>query len=80
MKSIVLKDDFRELEIRPEEEFQHYLNLLREDIKDILNSNAGNNFSYCPACRSTTSKIVFGMQNNLFKSTSDQRDASCFLF
>ena len=54
MKSIVLKDDFRELEIRPEEEFQHYLNLLREDIKDILNSNAGNNFSYCPACRSTT--------------------------
>lgn len=67
MKNIVLKDEFREIEIRPEKEFQHYLNLIREDIKNIFNSNAGNNFYYCPACQSITSKISFEKEGFIYR-------------
>ncbi len=77
MKNIVLRDDFSEFEIRPEEEFSRYLELIREDIKEILNSDAGKNFNYCPACKNSNSKILFEKETFIYRECS--RCATVFL-
>lgn len=64
MKNIVLKDDFRVHEIRPEAEFAHYLELIEKDIENIFGNSAGVYFDYCPACRSHDSSVSF--QKNTF--------------
>ena len=75
MKTRVLKDDYREIEIRPAEEFNKYLSLIKNDIKNIFESSAGNYFEYCPAC--TTDKTNFnlinpcGVTNKLVTTLSD---------
>ena len=64
MKTRVLKDDYREIEIRPNEEFEYFLSLIKSDIKQIFDSKAGNYFYYCPAC--TTEKTSFKFSKNGF--------------
>ncbi len=64
MKTRVLRDDYREIEIRPAEEFNQYLLLIEKDIKDIFESRAGNYFYYCPAC--TNEKTSFKFSKNGF--------------
>lgn len=64
MKTRVLKDDFREIEIRPKDEFDHFLSLIQQDVKKIFESKAGNYFYYCPAC--TNEKTSFKFSKNGF--------------
>jgi hypothetical protein len=64
MKTRVLRDDYREIEIRPAEEFNKYLSLIEKDIKEIFKSSAGNYFYYCPAC--TNEKTSFKFSKNGF--------------
>ena len=42
MKTRVLRDRFKEKEIRPQKEFFEYLKLIDQDVKDIFKSSAGN--------------------------------------
>jgi hypothetical protein len=50
MKSIVLRDDFREFEIRPEADYKRYLDLIREDTISVFKGSAGVNVDHCYAC------------------------------
>ena len=42
MKTRVLRDRFKEIEIRPQKEFFEYLKLIDQDVKDIFKSSAVN--------------------------------------
>lgn len=71
MKNIVLRDDFREYEIRPKSEFLHYLELLSEDVKEIFNGNAGKYFHFCPACASEESTFKFSKLDFIYRECSE---------
>jgi len=70
MKTRVLKDDFREIEIRPNEEFTHFLSLIENDIKGIFASEAGNYFYYCPACTNAKSTFKFSKNGFVYRECS----------
>lgn len=70
MKTRVLKDDFREIEIRPNEEFTHFLSLIEKDIDEIFKSDAGNYFYYCPACTHEKSSFKFSKNGFVYRECS----------
>ena len=70
MKTRVLKDDFREIEIRPNEEFTYFLSLIEKDIKEIFASEAGNYFYYCPACTHEKSRFKFSKNGFVYRECS----------
>lgn len=70
MKTRVLKDDFREIEIRPNEEFTYFLSLIEKDIKEIFASEAGNYFYYCPACTHEKSSFKFSKNGFVYRECS----------
>ena len=67
MKTRVLRDRFQEKEIRPQEEFLKYLELINKDVINIFDGKSGNFFSYCPACESRTSKFCFSKNSFTFR-------------
>ena len=67
MKTRVLRDDYREIEIRPDDEFNTYLSLIAEDIKEIFKNRAGNYFTSCPACASEDSKFKFSKNGFVYR-------------
>ncbi len=71
MKNIVLKDDFREYEIRPQDEFDRYLELIAEDVEKIFGSEAGKYFYYCPACEHKESKVAFSKGRFIYRECSN---------
>ena len=71
MKTRVLKDDFREIEIRPNEEFNHFLSLIKNDISEIFKSKAGNYFYFCPACTSKKSGFKFSKKGFIYRECLD---------
>jgi len=70
MKTRVLKDDFREIEIRPDEEFTKFLSLIKNDIKEIFASKAGNYFYFCPACTNEESTFKFSKNGFVYRECS----------
>ena len=71
MKTRVLRDQFKEKEIRPQKEFLEYLRLIDQDVKDIFKSSAGNFFNYCPACTSESSSFSFSKHGFTYRECND---------
>jgi hypothetical protein len=71
MKTRVLRDRFKEKEIRPQKEFLEYLKLIDQDVKDIFKSSAGNFFKYCPACTSESSNFSFSKHSFTYRECND---------
>ena len=67
MKTRVLRDDYREIEIRPAEEFDYYLSLIAKDIENIFDSKAGNYFYYCPACKAEKTGFKFSKNGFVYR-------------
>ncbi|MBZ0200447.1 MAG: class I SAM-dependent methyltransferase [Ignavibacteriaceae bacterium] len=67
MKTRVVKDDYQEIEIRPKEEFDHFLSLIKRDIKEIFKSRAGNYFYFCPACTNKESDFKFSKNGFVYR-------------
>jgi hypothetical protein len=70
MKSIVIRDDFKEFEIRPQSEFKHYVAMIEKDVLQIFNSDAGTYFFFCPACKSEESTVKFSRKNFIYRQCS----------
>ena len=71
MKTRVLRDRFKEKEIRPQKEFFEYLKLIDQDVKDIFKSSAGNFFKFCPACTSKSSSFSFSKHGFTYRECSE---------
>ena len=71
MKTRVLRDRFKEKEIRPKKEFLKYLELINQDVIDIFKSTAGNYFIFCPACKSEKSFFSFSKNGFPYRECSD---------
>lgn len=71
MKTRVLRDRFKEKEIRPKKEFLKYLELINQDVVDIFKSAAGNYFIFCPACKSEKSSFSFSKHGFPYRECSD---------
>jgi len=71
MKTRVLRDDYREIEIRPAEEFNEYLSLIEKDIKEIFKSDAGNYFYYCPACTNEKTSFKFSKKGFIYRECNE---------
>lgn len=67
MKSIVLRDDFREYEIRPEAEYNHYLQLVQKDTIDVFKDQAGVNLQACPVCGHNQHDYQFTKLNFVYR-------------
>jgi hypothetical protein len=67
MKSIVLRDDFTENEIRPGVEFDKYLDLIKNDSANIFKNNAGEYLNHCPACAHETHRSKFTKLNYTYR-------------
>ena len=71
MKTRVLRDRFKEKEIRPQKEFLEYLALIDQDVKDIFKSSSGNFFKFCPACTSESSNFSFSKHGFTYRECSE---------
>lgn len=71
MKTRVLRDDYRENEIRPEKEFNHYLELIQTDIQNIFGNKAGNYLYRCPACETEDPKFKFSKNGFVYRECSE---------
>ncbi|MCF8262625.1 MAG: class I SAM-dependent methyltransferase [Melioribacteraceae bacterium] len=71
MKTRIVRDDFREAEIRPSKEFSEYYRLIQEDISEIFHSEAGNYIEECPACKCKSARFYFNKNNFTYLECSD---------
>jgi len=67
MKTRIVRDDYREVEIRPEDEFNRYLELIQIDIINIFGDNAGNYMYTCPACENENSIFKFSKNGFVYR-------------
>ena len=59
MKRVIVVDDLREFEIRPQGDFNEYITLLEHDIAHIFGRERGVLMARCPACGATDAKPGF---------------------
>lgn len=59
MKRVVVVDDLREFEIRPQDGFNEYTTLLERDVARIFGRERGVTLAACPACGTTDAEPAF---------------------
>lgn len=59
MKRVVVVDDLREFEIRPQNDFNEYIALLEHDITRIFGRERGVLLTGCPACETADASPAF---------------------
>ncbi len=59
MKNVVTLDEIREVELRPQEQFAHYMSLLNKDIPYYLSNQYEEERIACPGCHAEGSTEVF---------------------
>jgi len=64
MRSIVISDDYNEIDLKPSSLLKEYIQLTEKDVKDFLINGSGLRECVCPACQSDKIKssfVKFGM-------------------
>lgn len=70
MKTRIIKEKYKIEEIRPQEEYNKYIQLIKDDIELIIKDNAGTYVKQCPACGSKESSFKFSKYGFVYRECS----------
>lgn len=71
MKTRITKEKYDISELRPNIEYNKYIDLINKDVVRIFNNNAGMYINKCPACNSTSSIFKFSKHGFVYRECQE---------